>query len=74
MSSARQIAEHSFQSQDALFSNMKFPLRNKIKSGFPLEALYTCRVLFTNFHATFNGNQTAKRLNCFPPSIEHYMQ
>ena len=74
LNSCREMVEHQFASQDALFSNMKFFLRIKIKTNFPIDALYTCRVLFTNFHACFNGNQTGLRLNCEPPTIEHYMQ
>ena len=73
MSSARESVEHQFDVQDALFPNMKLFTRIKLKSNFPLEALYFSRVLLTNLHACLNGNQTVSRMKCTPPTLEEYM-
>jgi len=46
--------------------------QNKIASSMPIKEISFCRVLLRNCHVCLYENQTSKRFNLEPPSLENY--
>jgi hypothetical protein len=74
LNSVREFVENHYGQLDQLFPYTRNKLHNKIASGMPIKEISFCRVLFRNCHVCMYENQTSKRFDLEPPSLEDYFK
>ena len=71
LNSVRDFVENHFGQLDQLFPYSRFKGQNKIASSMPIKEISFCRVLLRNCHVCLYENQTSKRSDLEPPSLEN---
>jgi len=72
LNSVREYVENHFGQLDQLFPYTRSKGQNKIASSMPIKEISFCRVLLRNCHVCLYENQTSKRFDLVPPSLENY--
>ena len=72
LSSCRECIEHSYGESSQLFPYLNYHEKLKLANQ-PLGAIYFTKLLFRNMYNCLYHNNTSKRFNCPPPTLEEYM-
>ena len=71
LNSVREFVENHFGQLDQLFPYSRSKGQNKIASSMPIKEISFCRVLLRNCRVCLYENQTSKRSDLEPPSLEN---